>query len=270
MKKISLLLFTLVLAINASAQYNPDKQSILTNTLNVGVQIYNTASMQVFPVITPTGFGSGVYLQKKLHHNDAVATMIFATNAHIVSFLDDAGKRIVHPVVKVRHNRIDAGIIDLDFHVAYIDTTDDIAFLKRSNVGAINFKMLRRMGVDVSNILPEDSIYQGMMMYLLGYPVGVGKGYAKPSIRSGIASYIDTHNHACLVDIDINHGNSGGPVYCVINDQFRLVGLGRGFKSDAIEQRRIPGVSIETNSGLGNVILSFIIQKHLENIDFTE
>jgi hypothetical protein len=81
---------------------------------------------------------------------------------------------------------------------------------------------------------PENDIFQGAAVLVLGYPQIVGESYlVSPIARGGIIAWVDPKNPASepfLVDANLYNGNSGGPVFRVRNgfDRYGNFNLGGG------------------------------------------
>jgi hypothetical protein len=85
---------------------------------------------------------------------------------------------------------------------------------------------------------PEDDLFQGASVLVLGYPAVVGEDFlSAPIARGGMVAWVNPKNPAdepFLVDANLFSGNSGGPVFRVRNglDKFgtlRLGGVGYAF-----------------------------------------
>jgi S1-C subfamily serine protease len=77
------------------------------------------------------------------------------------------------------------------------------------------------------HIAQKTEIKRGQIVYLIGYPLNLGtKININPILQQGIVAQVDSGNNLVLVDIPINPGNSGCPVYILLEDGWlKLLGL---------------------------------------------
>lgn len=81
---------------------------------------------------------------------------------------------------------------------------------------------------------PEQDIFQGATVVVLGYPQIVGESYlVSPVARNGIIAWVDPKqpvDKPFLVDANLYNGNSGGPVFRIRNgmDRYGNLNLGAG------------------------------------------
>lgn len=144
----------------------------------------------------------------------------------------------------------------------------------------------------ISNIASHQDVKPGEVAFLAGFPLEIGanlSSHLNPVIQTGSIAYVDTIRNVVFVDIAVNQGNSGCPVYIVnqagvvkllglvfqynpANDQvLRLEksGLGIADAADVLRDTTIlktmdtyflkpssPGFKLApANSGLGKVVM---------------
>jgi S1-C subfamily serine protease len=104
----------------------------------------------------------------------------------------------------------------------------------------------------------NDSIQQGRIAFILGYPLRIGKEYTgnKPVLRVGyVAQEPNKSTNTFLIDGTTSHGNSGSPVFSIDANtgETILIGMVRAFPDDKIElydERKNVVALLPYNSGL--------------------
>lgn len=112
----------------------------------------------------------------------------------------------------------------------------------------------------------DESLYQGGQVVVLGYPATFGNYYlTTPLARSGIVAWTDPAKGIegrFLIDANIMHGNSGGPVFhtnsgltrqggITLNGSAPFIGIvvANGSESTAVQLKGVAQTAIDTATG---------------------
>ena len=102
----------------------------------------------------------------------------------------------------------------------------------------------------------------GETVYTSGFPLGLGMTTTSGTIASSdpirLSSTIPSKADVYLVDMRINHGNSGGPVFSLPNG--KVVGLVDAFETASVEEVN----AAHYNSGIGCIIPARYIAELLQ------
>lgn len=124
----------------------------------------------------------------------------------------------------------------------------------------------------LEDTIPEDSIIkEGLEVFFSGYPLNLGiekfKNY--PITRKGIVAQTIPNENEFIMDGFASHGNSGSPVYCLISDSIKLLGIQKGVYNDTNvgydENGNINGL-VSFNSGLSIVIKASVIKNFIYDL----
>jgi hypothetical protein len=246
-----LLIFTLFLSKN-----------VFTQILDYGkgVDNINMLSKSSVYIRTPQGSGSGILFNVPFSDTAKVGAVYLCTAQHVIDKRDSTGKIIGRfDTIKVYINLLKGGIESRRYSIikSYFDL--DIAILKPIDF----FRSFSEYDVttpSIGSIASFNELRKGQSTFLSGYPYNLGTTgkYLNPVTQSGIISYVDTSQSLVLIDIPVNHGNSGCPVY-VTNDKgvIKLLGIvfeyqpsGQDFVFSNVYKKMVP-----VNTSLGRVVL---------------
>lgn len=161
-----------------------------------------------------------------------------------------------HAVLTARHvvSDADAGSVVIQFSdgttakgtVSYVDAKHDFAIVK--------FDAGKEISVADVNC---DEQEWGTPVAVVGYPLGVGLMVTQGHVAATTGLKDDGPvNGSVLLDVSINHGNSGGPVF---NDDGEVLGLAQAYLN---ADPNIPVMfGAGGNSGVGLMVPSTIICK---------
>ena len=181
---------------------------------------------------------------------------------------DKSGKNIgQYDTVTVFFQKKDGSSEDRKYRLIFEDDTLDIAIL-----GPIERKRsldeYEVTALSIKKIASFREIVKGQTAFIAGYPFGIGEygcSIGNPILQSGIVAFVDTVTRLLLIDVPVNYGNSGSPVYIVTTEGVaKLAGLVFAYQPN-LEDWVIKSHTLKwqsANASLGRVVpLAPIIDK---------
>ncbi len=245
-----ILLFIIVITNNCFGQQD----------YNVYVDNMNLISKSAVFVMTPKGTGTGVFMLTPLDTNIAGGVPTILTAKHVVAKDYDSVGMPKHyfDSVLVFIKRKDGNIESQICKVIIKDSLLDVAALFPFNMTKEDEQKYDIFNIGNNHIANLSEIQSGRTTFLAGYPFGIGSQELHPVLQSGIVSYSDLKNHITLVDIPVNYGNSGCPVF-IVNSlmQIKLLGIVFAYQTNQMDYViNISNRSLSpSNSALGKVVL---------------
>jgi len=206
--------------------------------------------------------------------------LIIVTNRHILEH--KIRGRIIQPskiTVKIDMSDLEPTLYNAD--IIALHDTYDIGLLYPHDLVKIpkDAKLKKASGRQyygwkTKNFLLEDSliddsdIKEGLQVFFSGYPLNLGTEKFKnyPITRRGIVAQVIPGEKRFIMDGFASRGNSGSPVYCLIGDSIKLVGIQRSVYNDAnvgYDEKGNINSLVSFNSGLSVVIKASVIRDFL-------
>jgi hypothetical protein len=210
-------------------------------------------------VVTPQGGGTGTLFTVLFSDTSQSGITYVATAKHVLNKMDSTGKVIGrYDTVNVVLNLSRGGKESRKYRWLLLSRDLDIAILHAIEYRR-PFSEYDVVAPDLNMIATYDQLRKGQLAFLSGYPYGEGTHSSEldPVIQSGMISFVDTTRSLVLIDIPVNHGNSGCPVYVVTDSaQVRLLGL--VFEYEPSKQHFVFSVAenklVPANTSLGRVV----------------
>lgn len=120
--------------------------------------------------------------------------------------------------------------------------------------------------------IPEDlAIRDGLEVFFSGYPLYLGIEQFKnfPITRKGIIAQAIPGENEFIMDGFASHGNSGSPVYCLMGDSIKLLGIQKGIYNDTnigYDENGNVNSLVSFNSGLSIVIKASVIKDFIYDL----
>ena len=115
------------------------------------------------------------------------------------------------------------------------------------------------------DVIDDSEVKEGLKVFFSGYPLtlGVDRFQNFPITRQGILAQAIPGDNELIIDGIASHGSSGSPVYCIIDNSVKLIGVQKGAYSDRNDGYDENGNLISRtsfNSGLSIVIKASIVE----------
>ncbi|HSZ35298.1 MAG TPA: trypsin-like peptidase domain-containing protein [Puia sp.] len=235
MKSILLLSSLLAFVFNSDAQLNPS-----TATIPISIDYKNGYS------------GTGFILADSPY-------VYIVTAKHMIFKTDKSGKRFTTNLIgdeftittyfrKLSSERINTVDVDIkgifQSNCIVNDTTNDIVAIligKNNPAGTlVNYssfvgKNHQTKGITLvssKDVGSFDDVEIGNDIYVFGYPKSIGLGLGqfelnKPLLCRGIIAGENNVNRTLILNAQVYHGNSGGPVFCLIRktNEYQIIGV---------------------------------------------
>lgn len=235
------------------------------------INALNYLSKSAVYISTPQGGGSGTLFFVPFTDTLKGGAVYVATALHVLNKTDSKGKIIGrYDSVNVFMNLINGGKESRKYSPINIFADLDIAILQPIE----HFRPFREYDVTTPSldmIASFSELRNGQSTFLAGYPYGVGTDgkTLNPVTQSGIIAYVDTTHTIVLIDIPVNHGNSGCPVY-VVTDKTETKLLGMVFEYEPSKQDYVFSKALNqmvpVNTSLGRVVLIRSIVSELNKL----
>jgi hypothetical protein len=220
------------------------------------VNFYSKSS--VF-VQTPQGGGTGTLFSVPFSDTAQAGLTYLATAKHVLDKRDSTGKIIGrYDTVSVLLN-LKRGLKESRKYRWQLLSNDlDIAVLY-SIESRRSFSVYDVVAPELAMIATFAELKKGQFAFLSGYPYAVGTQgpTLDPVIQSGMVALVDTLHSLVLVDIPVNHGNSGCPVFVVTNStEVKLLGLVFEYQPSSQDYvfSRAENAMVPANTSLGRVV----------------
>lgn len=221
----------------------------------------NELSKSAVYIVTRQHYGTGTLFTVPFSDTGDAGAVYVATARHVLWKTDSAGKVIgtydtatVFLPIKngVKEGRKYCAVLYPDsVDIAILAPIENLRPFREYDVNAMSTKQIATFS----------EVERGQLAFLAGYPFGIGGSTGRrlsAVIQSGITAYVDTTSSLVLVDIPVNQGNSGCPVYIVTKaGRARLLGLVFEYepsREDVVYRVSI-GKAAPVNSSLGRVVL---------------
>ena len=250
-------IITILCCVIFSNSYSQENKSI---DYNKYISIVNEASMSAVFIQTPERYGTGSFFGVPFSDTSTVGTVMVVTAKHVLFKYDSLGNVV---------GKYDNATITLmtregnkelrEYALVYEDSLLDIAVLS-PKLRLRSFSEYQTFVPFINDISKFTEIKKGLTAFIAGFPfrIGLTSLDMNPVLQSGIVSYVDTINSLVLIDIPVNPGNSGCPVYILCTDGLvKLLGLVFQYEPsrEDIVFRTSIGKTVPANSSLGRVVL---------------
>jgi hypothetical protein len=221
---------------------------------------------------TPTGGGTGTFIDIPFPDNKEVGAMFVATARHLVIKNIDTVKNIVYfyDTVNVAM-QVRGGTVDTrKYKLLKVYPNLDVAILIPLEKFR-SFNEYKQAHANPEDIATNSDLMIGQTVIMAGFPfkLGYSKSGLMPVVQNGIIAQVDTATSQVIIDIPVNYGNSGGPVYTWnLNGEVKLVGLVFAYEPNPQDYvySKTHKANIESNSSLGKVVLLSTIIKDLKDL----
>lgn len=218
-------------------------------------------------------FGSASFLADSLH-------VFLVTARHVIYIVDSTGKRTnkLHGdtafvttysdnIGTDRQHKLTIDLKNLDRSgLIFSDSTRDVAVLwlaDNHNGGIdyndyVNTNESRHLSVvQMSQIARAADVKYGMDIFFLGYPKSLRiitnqLELNKPLLTRGIIAGKNSINQTIILNAQVHHGNSGGPVWGAFPNEFKVIGIVTElipFESEIFQNaKQVPNVGVFNNS----------------------
>jgi len=211
-------------------------------------------------ILTPQGGGTGTLFTVPFSDTSKSGFTYLATAKHVLNKTDSTGKIIGrYDTVSVDLNLTRGSKESRKYEWMLLSKDLDIAILHPIEFHR-PFADYDVVAPDLSMVATFAQLRKGQLAFLSGYPYGVGTQGSKldPVIQSGMVAFVDTLHSLVLLDIPVNHGNSGCPVF-VVTDSAQVKLLGLVFEYQPSTQDYVFSVAakkmVPANTSLGRVLM---------------
>lgn len=239
-----------------SKGYSQDNVVIYYDKLIDRINFFSKSAVYI---TTPEGTGTGTLATIPFSDTAKSGTPFLVTALHVLDKTDSTGKKIGRfDTVSVSLNLIKGTKELRKYSLLLWSDKLDIAILQPIEW----FRPFSEYDVtspQLEMVALFTEVRKGQTAFIAGYPYGVGtEGKAlDPVTQSGIIAYADTTHSLVLIDIPVNHGNSGCPVYVVTDKGIpKLLGIVFEYqpsKQDYVYSKVFKGM-VPVNTSLGRVV----------------
>lgn len=204
-------------------------------------EIITKCKKSIIPVIgsdsswknTVRHLGTGIIMGDKNLGKEYILTC-----EHVISVKDSKNKTIKQvDRLFANFNLEDGSTVKIDLKPVYTDEKNDFAILEftlenHKNVIKPNNK-IELLIWEFGDFDDSDNIREGESILYLGYPMSFGVGSQNyPVSRSGIIAQNIDSSSTFLIDGFVQGGNSGSPVFRLLNDNYKLCGIAQAYPNE--------------------------------------
>jgi len=224
------------------------------------VSVMNSTSKSAVFIETPEKYGTGTFFGIPFSDTSSVSAVLIATAKHVLSRTDSLGKEIglyktATATLMTTKGKKEVRKYELIYEAAKLD----IAVLGPAETfrSFVEYDSYVPPLKDIASFL---EIEKGLTTFIAGFPfkIGLTATTMNPVIQSGIIAYVDTLGSLVLIDIAVNLGNSGCPVYVATKEGVpKLLGLVFQYepsREDVVFRATIAR-PVPANTSLGRVVL---------------
>jgi hypothetical protein len=219
----------------------------------------NFFSKSAVYISTPEGGGTGTLTTIPFSDTAKTGETFLVTALHVLDKRDSTGKKIGRfDTVSVSLNLSKGTKESRKYSLLLWSDKLDIAILYPIEFFR-SFSEYDVTSPPLEMVASFQELRKGQTAFLAGYPYGVGtEGKTlNPVTQSGIIAYVDSTHSLVLIDIPVNHGNSGCPVYAV-TDKGEAKLLGIVFEYQPSKQDYVYSIVLKkmvpVNTSLGRVV----------------
>lgn len=120
-------------------------------------------------------------------------------------------------------------------HIGHLDTKNETWFLPEGETTLIaGSAQVTMVTNDENHLLRFSDLIIGGDVFVYGYPktLGLPADYNQPLVRKGVLAGVYKQSKEVIIDCRTYGGNSGGPVFQVVNNELRLIGIIHGAMLD--------------------------------------
>lgn len=223
---------------------------------------------------TATGYGSGSFFQIPFNDSLKYGAVFVATAKHVMfNKYDSLLKKEVYFNEALVFMKTKNGIVDKrKYTILSMSNSFDIAILVNKEKKRTFSEYDTWAPVVDKEIAKYNELKIGQTAFIAGYPFQIGSEEVMPVIQSGIISFVDTLHSLVLIDIPVNYGNSGCPVFTITTEGVgKFIGLVFEYEPNPQDMvfSKLFNKDIGANSSLGRVVLLKSILME-QKIDFQE
>jgi len=209
---------------------------------------------------TPQHYGTCTVFTVPFSDSSELGAVYVATTRHVLNMTDSTQRVIGRWDTATVYARLKSGGLEKrKYTIVLEDKKLDIAILRHVEKFR-SFSEYDIFCVSTKQFATYSEIRRGQQVFLAGYPFGRGftSTNLNPVVQAGIVAQVDTLMARVLIDIPINLGNSGCPVYVLTNSgETKLLGLVFGYEPslEDVVIRTSTGQVVPENTSLGRVTL---------------
>lgn len=235
---------------------------VYSQALNYKVvsDLMNDFSKSAVFIQTPQRYGTGTLFVVPFADTGTAGRPYVVTAKHVLDRTDSLNRIIgSFDTVSIFLNRLGGNKEARLYRTLYASNTLDIAVLDPIQY-LRPFSQYDTFVPNLTDIASYSDIRKSELAFIAGFPFGIGTQHGRldPVIQSGIVSHIDSALSRVLIDIPVNPGNSGCPVYILTLEGVpKLLGLVFQYEpsTEDVVIRLATRSPAPANASLGRVVL---------------
>jgi hypothetical protein len=211
-------------------------------------------------------------------------TVFLVTNKHVIA--DEEKLSMLFKIKGSSERKVHEAILwdgSKELWIGHDDPEIDLGIIpldrKNLDLNGFDYHAIHTDEILIHEEMEKYQIGEGAKLYSLCFPVGINSDeeypYARTGMISQIQAYYNNDSSYFIIDMYVFPGNSGGPVFVVLQDDgnppvkvTKLIGVARAFLTYVEEavsiQTNKTRITFEDNAGLASVELAYNLLKILK------
>ena len=232
------------------------------NNKNPPISKYGTG----FVIDTIKSPGLVVVTNKHILEHNINGTILAPSRIIIKINMSENEKTYYNAQIIGLHDYYDIGLL---YPKGLVNIPKDTELKKSSNKEYYEWKT--KNIILEETFIDDSKIEEGREVFFIGFPLNLGTDKFEnfPIARKGLIAQVIPGEKEFIMDGFASHGNSGSPVFCLVNNSIKLIGIQKGVYNDFNigydENGNLNSLS-QFNSGLSLVIKASVIKDFLYDL----